>query len=52
MKKLELVATIKGAEDVTIIEKRGVSLSAIPALVELLTPDESYLEIKVKQSDN
>lgn len=40
---------IVGAEDCTLFEKFGVSLQAIPALVELLTPNESYMEISVKE---
>lgn len=40
---------IVGPEDCTLFEKFGVSLQALPALVELLTPNESYMEISVKE---
>lgn len=49
---IQIVARIKGPEDAVLVEKRGISLQAVPALVELLTPGETYLEITLEESSN
>lgn len=51
MKQKFIKIRLVGAENVTIVEKVGISLQAIPAFIELCEPNESYLEIEVIEKE-
>lgn len=47
---ISIKARIVGPENVTILEKCPVSLQAIPCLVEMLSPNETYLEVSLEET--